>query len=194
MTALEPHLRHKRSQSVEPRVACAIALEDFWNQLAETHRLSLLCGYHLDIFDLHVQAAALPEIVRVHNLPRPVADPSRLAAAVDEALTEVMGRGEAGQVYLRVAEQVPRTELPRAQAILAWLSHQDVENAQHILDRVRAALPPAWRQSPSALAFHGLTTGSGLGAIATAATAFDRVDDGLGRSRGRHRADVAAIG
>jgi hypothetical protein len=116
----------------------AIALEELWNQLAETRRFSLLCGYHLDIFDLNVQTSALPEIVRVHNLPRPVADTSRLAAAVDEALTEVMGRAEAGQIYLRVGEQVPRTELPRAHAILAWLSDQDTENAQRVLDRVRA--------------------------------------------------------
>jgi MEDS: MEthanogen/methylotroph, DcmR Sensory domain len=116
----------------------AIALEELWNEIAETRRFSLLCGYHLDIFDLNVQTSALPEIVRVHNLPRPVADPSRLAAAVDEALTEVLGRSEAGRVYLRVAEQVPRTELPRAQAVLTWLSHQDTENAQHVLDRARA--------------------------------------------------------
>jgi hypothetical protein len=117
--------------------AGAIALEELWNELAETRRFALLCGYHLDIFDVNVQTAALPEIVRVHNQPRPAADISRLAAAVDKALAEVLGPFEAGQIYLQVAEQVPRTQLPRAQAVLMWLSHQHTTTAQQVLDRVR---------------------------------------------------------
>jgi DcmR-like sensory protein len=122
----------------EGNEAGAIALEELWNELAETRRFALLCGYHLDIFDIKVQTAALPEIMRVHNRPRPAADTSRLAAAVDKALTEVLGPFEAGQIYLQVAEQVPRTRLPRAQAVLMWLSREHTATAQQVLDRVRA--------------------------------------------------------
>jgi hypothetical protein len=118
--------------------AGAIALEERWNELAETRRFALLCGYHLDIFDLNVQTGALPEIVRVHNQPRPAADTSLLAAAVDQALAEVLGPVEAGQIYLQVAEQVPRTRLSRAQAVLMWLSQQQGAAAQEVLDRVRS--------------------------------------------------------
>jgi MEDS: MEthanogen/methylotroph, DcmR Sensory domain len=117
--------------------AGAIALEELWNELAETRRFALLCGYHLDIFDLNVQTTALPEIIRVHTHPRPAADTSRLAAAVDKALAEVLGPFEAGQIYLQVAEQVPHTQLPRAQAVLMWLSHQRTTTAQAVLNRVR---------------------------------------------------------
>jgi hypothetical protein len=117
--------------------AGAIALEELWNDLAETRRFALLCGYHLDIFDLDVQTSALPEIARVHTHPRPAADTSRLAAAVDKALAEVLGPVEAGQIYLQVAEQVPHTQLPRAQAVLMWLSQQNPTGAQRVLKRVR---------------------------------------------------------
>lgn len=115
----------------------AIAVEELWNELAESRRFALLCAYQLDIFDIAVQTSALPEIIRTHSHPRPVADTSRLAAAVDRALAEVLGPSEAGQVYLRVAEQVPRTQLPRAQAVLSWLSKEDGATAVRVLDRAR---------------------------------------------------------
>ncbi len=117
--------------------AGAIALEELWNELAESRRFALLCGYHLDIFDIGVQTSALPEIIRVHTHPRPAADTSRLAAAVDKALAETLGPFEAGKIYLQVAEQVPRTQLPRAQAVLMWLCQQQTRTAQQVLNRVR---------------------------------------------------------
>jgi hypothetical protein len=129
--------------------AGAIALEELWNDLAETRRFALLCGYHLDIFDIDVQTSALPEIIRVHTHPKPTGDTSRLAAAVDKALAEVLGPFEAGQIYLQVAEDVPRTQLPRAQAVLMWLSQQNPTNAQQVLERVRTHYV-GLREAPSA--------------------------------------------
>jgi hypothetical protein len=117
--------------------AGAIELEELWNDLAATRRFALFCAYKLDIFDIDVQTSALPEITRVHTHPKPAADTSRLAAAVDKALAEVLGPFEAGQVYLQVAEHVPRTQLPRAQAVLMWLSRQNPTRAQQVLERVR---------------------------------------------------------
>jgi len=118
--------------------AAAIALEELWNGLLESRRLALLCAYELDVFDLHTQASALPEIVRTHTHPRPVADTGRLAAAVHETLTDVVGPDAAAQIYLRVAEQVPRTALPRAQAVLMWLSRNEPATAQRVLLGARA--------------------------------------------------------
>jgi MEDS: MEthanogen/methylotroph, DcmR Sensory domain len=129
--------------------AGAIALEELWNELAETRSFALLCGYHLDIFDIDVQTSALPEIIRVHTHPRSAADTSRLAAAVDKALAEVLGPFEAGQIYLQVAEHVPRTQLPRAQAVLTWLSQQHSADARQVLDRVRTHYV-SLRNAPSA--------------------------------------------
>ncbi|HZT93188.1 MAG TPA: MEDS domain-containing protein [Gaiellaceae bacterium] len=117
--------------------AAAIELEELWNRLMETRSFALLCAYELDLFDLDVQTSALPEIVRTHTHPRPVAEPARLAAAVHETLTDVLGSDAAAWVYLRVAEDVPRTALPRGQAVLMWLSRHQPAIAQRVLQGAR---------------------------------------------------------
>ena len=115
----------------------ALALEELWNDLAETRSFALLCGYGLDIFELGVQRDALPEVLRLHSHARVVDEPSRLAAAVDQALAEVVGPARAARVYLDVAEHVPRGSLPRAQAVLSWLSSRDLPYAHEVLQRAR---------------------------------------------------------
>jgi MEDS: MEthanogen/methylotroph, DcmR Sensory domain len=115
----------------------AIALEELWNSLLESRKVALLCGYELDVFDLETQTSALPEIVRTHTHPRPVGDTARLATAVHESLAEVLGRDAAAWIYLKVAEEVPRTALPRAQAVLMWLSRNQPRTAQRVLRGAR---------------------------------------------------------
>jgi hypothetical protein len=112
----------------EGRERAAIALEELWNDLAETRSFALLCGYHLDIFELGVQRHALPEVLRTHSHARTADEPSRLAAAVDQALAEVVGPFRAARIYLDVAEHVPRGSVPRAQAVLNWLSAGDARS------------------------------------------------------------------
>jgi hypothetical protein len=116
----------------------AAALEGLWNLLARRRPFALLCGYRLDIFDIDVQKTALPDVLRAHNHARLAADTSRLAAALDRALTEVVGTRRAGRIYLEVAEQVPRGPVPRAHAVLAWLSAEDPLLAGRVLERVRS--------------------------------------------------------
>jgi KaiC/GvpD/RAD55 family RecA-like ATPase len=118
--------------------AAAIALEELWNRALESRRCALLCGYELDVFDLDAQTSALPEIIRTHTHPRPVGDAARLAAALHQTLTEVVGSDATAQLYLRVAEEVPRTALPRAQAVLMWLSRHQPTTAQRVLHGARA--------------------------------------------------------
>src|SRR5436309_10995862 len=98
------------------RQAAAIALEELWNSALESRRCALLCAYELDVFDFDAQTSALPEIIRTHTHPRPVADAARLATAVHESLTDAVGSDATARIYLRVAQEVPRTALPRAQA------------------------------------------------------------------------------
>lgn len=117
--------------------AAAIALEELWNGLLETRNVALLCGYELDVFDLETQTTALPEILRTHTHSRPVADTARLAAAVHETLTEVLGSDAAAWTYLRVAEEIPRSSLSRAQAVLMWLSRHNPATAKRVLEAAR---------------------------------------------------------
>jgi KaiC/GvpD/RAD55 family RecA-like ATPase len=126
----------------------AIALEELWNGLLEKRRVALLCAYELDVFNHDAQASALPEIIRTHTHTRPVADTARLAAAVHETLTEVVGSNAAARIYLRVAEEVPRTALPRAQAVLMWLSRHQPATAQRVLQGARSR----YARAPSASA------------------------------------------
>jgi len=116
----------------------ALALEELWNRALESRRCALLCGYELDVFDLETQTTALPEILRSHTHQRPVADTGRLAAAVHEALADVLGSDAAAWIYLTVAETVPLTALPRAQAVLMWLSRHRPTTARRVLQSVRA--------------------------------------------------------
>ena len=127
------------------RQGAAITLEDLWNRLLGSRRCALLCAYELDVFDLDAQTWALPEIVRTHTHPRPVADTARLAAAVHATLTDVLGSDAAARIYLQVAEEVPRTAVPRAQAVLMWLSRHKPTAAQRVLQGARAR----YAQAPS---------------------------------------------
>lgn len=121
----------------EERAACE--LEELWNELAATRDFALLCAYRLDIFDADVQRRALPAIFAAHTHVRPAADPAAFNAAVDLALTESVGPFEAARIYLAVAEQVPRRELPRAQAVLSWLSANRAGVAELVLERLRGS-------------------------------------------------------
>ena len=118
--------------------AAAIAVEELWNRLLESRKCALLCAYQLDIFDLEAQTSVLPEIVRTHTHPRPAADTARLGSAVHEALTDVLGPDSAAWIYLKVAETVPRTTLPRAEAVLMWLSRHQPSTARRVLRGARA--------------------------------------------------------
>jgi hypothetical protein len=120
------------------RAAGAMLLEDLWNALQRTRGFALLCGYQLDIFDVDVQANALPAVFGMHTHARPAADSSRLATALHRALTEIIGPVEAARTYLDVAEHVPQTSLPRAHAVLAWLSANDAGRARNVLERTQA--------------------------------------------------------
>jgi hypothetical protein len=119
------------------REDAAIALEGLWNELQQRCRFALLCGYHLDIFDIRVQAEELPRVFHAHTHAQPVEDNSQLAAALDQALAEIVGSAEAARIYLDVAERVPRGSLPRAQAVLGWLSTSGNRNAARVLERTR---------------------------------------------------------
>lgn len=120
------------------RESAAIALEELWNELAESRRFALLCGYHLDIFDIDVQRDALPPVFRLHSHARPTAEPSRLAAAVDQALSELLGAHEAARVYLDAAQHAEARGVPRCQAVLMWLSSEYSPRGEAILQRVRS--------------------------------------------------------
>lgn len=119
------------------RVA-ALALEDLWNRLARNRHFSLFCGYQLDVFDRASQATTLPGVCRSHTHVQPAFDSTRLTVAVDRALGEILGDGEAGKVYLLVAEEARRERNSVAQLALMWVSANMPVTADRILASARA--------------------------------------------------------
>jgi hypothetical protein len=117
------------------RTEAAIALEELWNDLGQSRRFSLLCGYRLDVFDRDTQAATLPEVCRTHSHVLPAADSRRLARAVDQALEEVLGSAGAGKVYLVVADAIREERVPPPQLALMWVS----ANMPALADRILAS-------------------------------------------------------
>ena len=110
-------------------------LEELWNDLGRRRRFSLLCGYHLDVFDLASQVGTLPDVCRAHSHVLPASDSARLARSVDLALEEVLGAAEAGKVYALVGEQIRRGRIPSAQLVLMWVS----ANMPALADRILAS-------------------------------------------------------
>lgn len=116
----------------------ALDLEELWNALQRTHDLALLCAYCVDVFDVDAQANGLGDVFRLHTHGRPVVDTTRLSAALDRALADVVGPARAARVYLDVADHVPRGSVPRAQAVIGWLCANDRTVAADVLGRTRA--------------------------------------------------------
>jgi hypothetical protein len=69
---------------------------------------------------------------------KPAFDSTRLTVAVDRALGEILGRAEAGKVYLLVAEEARRERISVAQLALMWVSENMPVSADRILASARA--------------------------------------------------------
>jgi KaiC/GvpD/RAD55 family RecA-like ATPase len=121
----------------QDRVDAAFELEELWNDLARRRRFSLLCGYQLDVFDPHAQAAMLPRLCNLHSHVLPANNDARLAGAVDRALDEVLGSTAASQVYRSVARERDDIRVPMAQLIMMWLSTNMPAHADRVLDVAR---------------------------------------------------------
>ena len=115
----------------------AIALEVLWNAFAAERRFALLCGYELDVFDREAQTGPLPNVCRLHSHVRPAANYARFARAVDTALDEVLGRDEAGKIYVLLSAEIRAARVPLAQLILMWVSENMPALSTSILARAK---------------------------------------------------------
>ena len=66
----------------------AIRLEELWNELATSHRFSLICGYPLTAFGAHADAAAFSAVSGLHTNVLPTEAYTRIGDP-DERLREV---------------------------------------------------------------------------------------------------------
>jgi hypothetical protein len=112
----------------------AVALEEEWHRLLERRGcFSLLCAYHIDLFDPAAQVGLLPKVCRAHSHVLPADDPERFHRAVDAALEETLGATDAGRIYAMIADQIRQTPVPASQLALMWVSVEMPAVAQRVL-------------------------------------------------------------
>jgi hypothetical protein len=108
-------------------------LEALWNELGTRRHFTLLCGYRLDLFDRDVQVRLLPQVYRSHTQVVSASDAERLEAAVQSALTAILGEEDAQKVYARVARRRRDAHVPASQLALMWVSAHMPRAAEEIL-------------------------------------------------------------
>jgi hypothetical protein len=111
----------------------AVQLEEFWTELGENKRFSLLCGYRLNVFDRQAQLETLPQVCRQHSHVATSIDDERFARAVERSLDETLGATRAGQVYALIGHQARDKKIPLAQLALMWVSSNTPALAERIL-------------------------------------------------------------
>ena len=121
----------------------AAALEELWNRVRATRRLSLLCAYRVDVFDCEAQVTLLPDVCRAHSRVEVADDPRRFHDAVDVALRETLGRRDAQKVYALVANEIRDGRVPAAQLALMWVSAHMPRSAGRVLEQARRNYAPA---------------------------------------------------
>src|SRR5262245_22009342 len=117
----------------------AMELESLWNEVLVQRRVSLLCTYRLDNFDVHLHRRLLHQISRHHSHLIPVEHYQRLESAVDRAYREVFG-AEGDTTALRdllVAGVPPTPAMPPAEAALIALRGLRTDIADALLERAR---------------------------------------------------------
>lgn len=113
----------------------ADTLEDFWNELGEKKNFALLCGYKVDIFDLHAQISLLPQVYRTHTHVLPGADADRVELAVGRALADVLGEDDAQKVYAQARRNDKSVQL--SHLALLWVSAHMPRTAEEVLAAAR---------------------------------------------------------
>jgi hypothetical protein len=116
----------------------AHVLEEQWNLLLAKRNFFLYCGYRVDDpFSPHAHSSLVPQVCRTHSRVIPAGDPQRFKAAVDAALAETIGPGDAGRVYELAGAGNRGTRVPAPQLALVWLSAHMPETAEQVLARAR---------------------------------------------------------
>lgn len=115
----------------------AAVVEQLWNRLLATRDLSLLCAYRVDVFDAEVQASLLPAVCGAHTHVEVADDPRGFQDAVDAALSETLGPGDAQKVWALVADEIRDGRVPAAELALMWVSTYMPRSASRVLERAR---------------------------------------------------------
>lgn len=119
-------------------LAAALELERLWHRLLRGHGVPLLCAYRADVVGER-RPDSLERLLaaRAHVVP----SAANLADAVERALADVIGPGEAENLApLIAANQIPGPRLARGEAVIFWLRRNLPHRVPAVMARARAIL------------------------------------------------------
>lgn len=119
------------------RLAAAIRLEEFWNDLAKLIPFSLFCAYRINLHDKPTRAEPLQDIYRVHHHLVPSPDYVHLEQAVYASIEEVLGGEQLVMLKSLMNRGAHPTQLPNVQAMLLWMREYMPLTADKVLSRSR---------------------------------------------------------
>ena len=119
------------------RVEAAAELEELWGSLGARRAFSLLCTYHLDIFDPDVQARVMPHMCRTHTKVAAAADEHALSRAVESAVEDVLGPADAALVRAVTETDSLGGRVGTGQLALMWVARAMPFRAPQVLAAAR---------------------------------------------------------
>lgn len=121
--------------------SAAIRLEELWNQLLQSHQVTLFCAYPIDVFSPEFRIANLDALLCIHTHLLPL-DPA-LEGALNRAMDEVLGARVEGLRPLTRGNYRPSWgEVPRAEALVLWLRNNLPGSAEQIINLARQYYQP----------------------------------------------------
>jgi hypothetical protein len=126
--------------------SAAIQLEEFWNELLESERFSLFCGYPIDVFGREFQADSIYAILCDHTHVVPTGANDNMDRAVSQAMDEILG-SEGQDLRIGLKHASAWAAIPTAEARILWLRNHIPDSADDVLTRARQLYQTASHQA-----------------------------------------------
>jgi hypothetical protein len=127
----------------EWRFTAALRLEEYWNDLLSRERVSLFCGYPIDVFGLEFDPELMHGLLCAHSALLPTT--GKLEDAVHRAMTDVLGPQVEGH-WPRIRGDARWGTVPSAEATVLWLRANLPHGSELILRQAREL----WRAANAA--------------------------------------------
>lgn len=115
----------------------AIALEEYWNELARLYPFSLFCSYMLDVHQEHAYDGPLEEIGRTHSDIIGTTDDERFRVALDTASRDVFGVPLSQMIGYGRCRDSGEQRFPSGQRTMLWVKRNLPSAAAAVLERAR---------------------------------------------------------
>jgi hypothetical protein len=121
----------------EGKQGAAIALEEYWNELARLYPFSLFCSYMLDVHHHHAYDGPIEDIGRTHSDIIGTPEDERFRVALDAASRDVFGVPLSEMVGFARPRESGEQRFPSGQRTMLWVKRNLPSAAAAMLERAR---------------------------------------------------------